>query len=73
MEKLVIRHEDWCKNCEFCIRSCPKGALSAAENRINAKGYPPVQVDYEKCIACGVCFNVCPDYVFEIAEVSGNG
>ena len=51
MEKLVIRHEDWCKNCEFCIRSCPKGALSAAENRINAKGYPPVQVDYEKCIA----------------------
>ncbi|MBS6561605.1 MAG: 4Fe-4S binding protein, partial [Clostridiales bacterium] len=25
-----------------------------------------VQVDEEKCIICGTCYRVCPDYVYEI-------
>lgn len=71
MERLVI-HPESCKACRYCVANCPKGALKAAE-RINGKGYIPVVVDIEKCICCGVCFNVCPDYVFEIIEVGGEG
>lgn len=54
-----------CKGCRYCMRACPKGAISV-DNITNKKGYEPVKVDHEKCIACGACYLVCPDYVFEI-------
>jgi len=34
----------------------------------NQLGYNFVEVDHEKCIQCGSCYRVCPDYVFEILE-----
>lgn len=68
MEKLII-HEDRCKNCLYCVVNCPKKALSVNKDKINAKGYPPVQVDRGLCVTCGICFTVCPDYVYEIREV----
>ena len=40
-----------CKGCGYCI---------------NAKGYNTIVVDEEKCVVCGMCYRVCPDYVFEI-------
>lgn len=66
MEKLII-HSESCKSCGYCVKSCPREALSFGHD-INSKGYPAVTVDHDKCICCGICFNVCPDYVFEIQE-----
>ena len=66
MEVLVV-HAGRCKNCKYCVHCCPKGALSAGSG-INSKGYPPVEVDRDKCVVCGICYNVCPDYVFEVRE-----
>ena len=66
MEKLII-HSESCKNCKYCVNSCPKGALSIT-GEINAKGYSTITVDNEKCVCCGTCYNVCPDFVFEIQE-----
>lgn len=66
MEVLKI-HTGRCKNCLYCVKSCPKGAL-AATGAINDKGYATVEVDRQKCICCGICYNVCPDYVFEIVK-----
>jgi len=66
MEELIISVES-CKACKYCISNCPKQALSLS-NSINTKGYRPVQVNAEKCICCGICYTVCPDYVFEIRE-----
>ena len=43
-------------------------AFLSLSGAINAKGYAVVQVDHEVCIRCGVCYTVCPDYVFEIRE-----
>ena len=40
-------------------------ALSVSDF-VNEKGYNTVQVDETKCVACGMCYRVCPDYVFEI-------
>ena len=66
MNKLVI-HSDSCKACGYCVVNCPKGALSLTGS-INKAGYMTTLVDREKCILCGICYNVCPDYVYEIIE-----
>ena len=47
------------------MNACPKDAIFV-DHITNEKGYEPVKVDLEKCIGCGACYLVCPDYVFEI-------
>lgn len=54
-----------CKGCRYCVQACPKQAISIADV-INENGYAVIQVDEEVCIACGMCYKVCPDYVFEL-------
>ena len=49
------------------MHDCPRKALSFSGN-INDKGYDTVQVDDALCVACGTCYRVCPDSVFEILE-----
>ena len=44
---------------------CPQEAIRES-GHVNAKGYNTVEVDAEKCVVCGMCYRVCPDYVFEI-------
>lgn len=69
MKQLVL-HAERCKSCSFCIRTCPKDALSMS-GKLNKSGYEYVQVDNQKCICCGSCYVVCPDIVFEITEAGG--
>lgn len=66
MDKLIV-HPDRCKGCRYCVAACPKKALFVSDYT-NEKGYLATAVDEEKCIVCGTCFIVCPDYVFEIRE-----
>ncbi|MDR1965443.1 MAG: 4Fe-4S binding protein [Synergistaceae bacterium] len=63
MEELVIC-ADRCKGCGYCVEGCPRGALYV--RGINGKGYQFVNVDREKCVACGICYVLCPDCAFEI-------
>jgi len=35
---------------------------------MNSKGYAVVEVDQDKCIGCGICYTVCPDYVITIKD-----
>lgn len=49
------------------MNDCPRKAPSFSGN-INDKGYDTVQVDDSLCVACGTCYRVCPDSVFEILE-----
>lgn len=37
-------------------------------SKINKEGYAHVEVDESKCILCGICYQVCPDNVFEIIK-----
>lgn len=64
MEKLKLNISK-CKGCHLCVSVCPKGAITISKE-LNDKGYKPIQVDQEKCIQCGSCYKMCPDYVFEI-------
>ncbi|AWI04391.1 4Fe-4S binding protein [Clostridium drakei] len=54
-----------CKGCYYCVKACPKEAITVSDE-VNLKGYAVIKVDEEKCIACGMCYTVCPDYVFEL-------
>lgn len=54
-----------CKGCYLCVATCPKQALSVSSD-VNEKGYNHIVVDPDKCVVCGSCYQICPDYVFEI-------
>ncbi len=46
-------HDDNCKGCKLCIKSCPAEAIVFVEKK------KPVILDQEKCIKCGACYEVC--------------
>jgi len=50
LEFNIIRHQ--CKKCGLCARACPEKVISGDREH----GY---SIDTEKCIHCGVCFDVC--------------
>jgi len=68
--KLVIDRE-LCKGCLLCVRACPVKVLEA-DTELNSSGsYPAKAVLEEKCIACGNCYEVCPDVCIEVYEIEG--
>ena len=54
-----------CKGCQLCVGNCPRKAIIPLETG-NKKGYEIIKVDQNLCIGCGICYKVCPDYVFTI-------
>ena len=75
--KVVINRE-MCKGCYLCIRACPVKVLEK-DTELNSTGTYPVKwtgseivgnnsVGNNQCIACGNCYEVCPDVCIEIFE-----
>ena len=68
--KIIIDRE-LCKGCYLCIRSCPVKVLEMDPN-LNSTGTHPAKTvgednpAYGKCIACGNCYEVCPDVCIEV-------
>jgi 2-oxoglutarate ferredoxin oxidoreductase subunit delta len=60
--------KDECKGCGYCIEFCPRKVLEESAE-INARGvHPPKVVDENKCIVCGFCTAVCPDFAIFVVE-----
>jgi len=58
-----------CKGCMLCVRACPVKILEA-DTEMNSQGvYPSRVVQADKCIACGNCYEVCPDVCIEVYEL----
>lgn len=49
--------EDACTGCNMCGDICPKGAITY---NIDKEGFAFPQVNYKKCIECGLCIKKCP-------------
>lgn len=64
---MVAIEEGRCKGCGVCVSECPPGILQLSTRRLNALGYPPVEVtDMAECTGCALCAVVCPDVVFAV-------
>lgn len=48
----------WCEACGRCVERCRQGALMLADGKI--------EVDREKCVLCGYCGSVCPQFAIKI-------
>lgn len=68
MEQLIL-HPECCKGCSYCVKNCPRQAVKL-NGPINHGGYPTPVVDETKCVVCGICYDMCPDYVYEVVERS---
>jgi 2-oxoglutarate ferredoxin oxidoreductase subunit delta len=58
-------NEERCKSCGLCVAACPMKVLRISD-KINSKGYRPVEQFKEGCIACKMCAITCPDVVLEV-------
>ena len=62
----VTIESDKCKGCDLCVVACRPGVLAMSEPEVvNSLGFrfPLLSAG---CTACRACYEVCPDYVFEV-------
>ncbi len=55
---------DRCQACLICARDCPTEAIAGGKGLIHV-------IDQEKCIKCGICFEVCPSRFDAVVKLSG--
>jgi 2-oxoglutarate ferredoxin oxidoreductase subunit delta len=58
-----------CKGCLLCIRACPVKVLGQSGTPNTSGAYPSEMVRPDLCIACGNCYEVCPDVCVEVYEL----
>ena len=59
--------DDKCKGCYLCTTVCPKQIVTIASDRLNKRGFHPVEVkEQDKCIGCAFCATICPDVVITV-------
>jgi 2-oxoglutarate ferredoxin oxidoreductase subunit delta len=66
--KVIIDREQ-CKGCYLCIIACPMKVLEKGTEPNSTGTYPSKPAALDKCIACGNCFEVCPDVCVEVFEL----
>ncbi|NQS75704.1 MAG: 4Fe-4S binding protein [Peptococcaceae bacterium] len=54
----------FCKGCGLCVEKCPVDCIDWSDI-LGVYGTPSVEAD-DRCIACGICENVCPDCAIRI-------
>ncbi|MDR0912859.1 MAG: ferredoxin family protein [Methanobrevibacter sp.] len=52
---------NFCKGCDICIESCPKGVYEKADVFNEKDVQVPMPVNIDKCIKCHLCEMMCPD------------
>jgi pyruvate/2-oxoacid:ferredoxin oxidoreductase alpha subunit/NAD-dependent dihydropyrimidine dehydrogenase PreA subunit len=52
---------EYCKGCGRCVSVCVKGCIAFDAEITPLTGVVPVVIDLEKCTACGLCIEACPE------------
>lgn len=61
-------NKTYCKGCEICIGTCPKGVFVISEERQSQGTLLPYAAEKEKCIGCKLCEIMCPDGCINIEK-----
>jgi len=66
---VVLVDRELCKGCWLCINACPVKVLEK-DSGLNSSGAYPAKpaAGSTACIACGSCYEVCPDVCIQIFE-----
>ena len=66
----VIVNREMCKECAFCLATCPTDVFAWSKT-VNNMGWRPVEVVHEEhCIGCMICFQLCPDFCINVDEAA---
>jgi len=71
--KEIHIHLEYCKGCGYCIALCPKKILDKSHEMTKKGFYPPFVKELERCTACMICENICPDFAIYIEEMKISG
>lgn len=63
--KQIVFTNDLCIGCNRCIGACSCPGANIAKNE---DGKNTIEVDSERCIACGACFDVCEHHAREYQD-----
>jgi len=69
-EEEAVREASRCLNCG-CGMGCGLCARICASFAIAPQGVDAFAIDEEKCIACGMCFHLCPNQNIEMVRLEG--
>lgn len=58
----VIVKQQWCKGCNLCVNTCPKGVLDL-DHLTKIQIIKP-----EACTGCGLCESTCPDFAIRVKK-----
>lgn len=50
---------DVCEGVADCVGACPVACIHPGDTK-NIKGTDYYWIDFQTCIDCGICFQVCP-------------
>ena len=50
---------DVCEGVAVCVGACPVSCIKQGSGK-NQKGTDYFWIEFEKCIDCGICLEVCP-------------
>ncbi len=54
---IKITKKELCNGCHACLNICP---IQCIQMKVDSEGFKYPEVDYDKCIKCGLCIEVCP-------------
>jgi len=58
LKKKHLHIDYWCEGCGKCVKRCKQGALSLIDGKAS--------VNRKKCVLCGYCGSVCPQFAIKI-------
>ncbi len=66
---VAVVDEDNCTGCQACIPFCPVDCIEAVPAEKYGNLIPPVQIRFNECIGCQICFRVCNKLTWDAIEM----
>ena len=52
-----VLHIELCTECQACVEACPTACIVIRA----AGGLPQLDLDWQRCMCCGICAQICPE------------